>query len=45
WTFKAEYIYINLGKSNGNALAFPGASFTDTEVQLHTAKGGINYRF
>ncbi|TWI00746.1 outer membrane beta-barrel protein [Bradyrhizobium daqingense] len=45
WTFKAEYIYINLGRSNGNALAFPGASFTDTEVQLHTAKGGINYRF
>jgi outer membrane immunogenic protein len=45
WTFKAEYIFIDLGKSNGNALSFPGASFTDTEVRLHTAKGGINYRF
>jgi outer membrane immunogenic protein len=43
WTVKAEYLYIDLGK--GPSLAFPGASFTDTAMRMHTVKGGINYRF
>jgi outer membrane immunogenic protein len=43
WSLKGEYQFIWLG--GGTSLAFPGASFTDSKVQLHTVRLGLNYKF
>jgi outer membrane immunogenic protein len=42
WSFKGEYQFIWLG--GGTSLAFPGASFTDSNVELHTVRIGFNYQ-
>ena len=54
WTFKAEYLYVNLGNASLNAVAnavnTPGAtpasyraSFGDTD--FHVVRAGVNYHF
>jgi outer membrane immunogenic protein len=44
WSLKAEYLYLGL-RSGGTTLAIPGNSANTSHFDLHTAKGGINYRF
>jgi outer membrane immunogenic protein len=47
WTanlsFKAEYLYIHFGTDNVATL--PGVFTADEEMNLHTAKIGLNWRF
>jgi outer membrane immunogenic protein len=43
WSLKGEYQFIWLG--GGTSLAFTGATFTDTNVELHTVRLGLNYKF
>lgn len=43
WSLKGEYQFIWLG--GGTSLAFPGATFTDSKVELHTVRLGLNYKF
>ncbi len=45
WTAKAEYLYVDLGKTNcgfncGSGFAIDNVSFTS-----HIVRGGLNYRF
>ena len=42
WSIKAEYVYLGFRRS-GNTLVIPGGFAT--RPNLHTVKGGINYRF
>ena len=50
WTFKAEYLYVNLGSNsfiaplaNASGTSSMTANFGDTT--FHVVRGGINYRF
>lgn len=46
WTFKAEYLYVDLGKSKADdsALLF-GAPSYEHDNKFHTIKAGVNYKF
>jgi len=46
WSIKAEYQYLNLGKSDPVYLGFPWSGFSGTKVEddaFHTVRAGINY--
>lgn len=47
WTsnlsFKFEYLYVHLGTDNVATL--PGVFTADEDMNLHTAKIGLNWRF
>jgi outer membrane immunogenic protein len=43
-TLKAEYLYVDLGKSN-QALDVDGYSNYDVDVTFHAFKAGLNYKF
>lgn len=52
WTFKTEYLYIDLGKQtlfsgviNDVANGFSAGAGLDVKTTLHTVKAGVNYRF
>jgi outer membrane immunogenic protein len=42
WTVKAEYLYMNFGEEKSRSAE--GESF-EHEIDLHTAKIGVNYKF
>lgn len=45
WTFKAEYLYVDLGNSSvGAGLILPGIG-VDVDSKFHTFKAGVNYKF
>lgn len=45
WTFKAEYLYVDLG-SNDISLATLGIPATiGNDTKFHTFKAGVNYKF
>jgi len=47
WTFKAEYLYVDLGSSSLN-LATVGFFIPigiDVDTKFHTFKAGVNYKF
>ncbi|QRG08504.1 porin family protein [Xanthobacter dioxanivorans] len=45
WTFKAEYLYVDLG-SNDLSLAALGIPATiSNDTKFHTFKAGVNYKF
>jgi opacity protein-like surface antigen len=44
WSIKAEYVYLGFSRG-GNALVIPGGVANAAHFDLHTVKGGINYRF
>lgn len=41
WSFKTEYLYVDLGKQTVEA---PTGSYT-TETDFHTVRAGVNYHF
>jgi outer membrane immunogenic protein len=48
WTFKTEYLYVDLGEADynhyvGNKSGAPDV--TSSDLDLHVVKAGINYRF
>jgi outer membrane immunogenic protein len=46
WTFKTEYLYVDLGSQN--LLDIEGDGFganIDVETKFHTIKAGLNYKF
>ena len=46
WSIKAEYQYLNLGKSDPVYLGVPWSGFSGTKVEddaFHTVRAGINY--
>jgi outer membrane immunogenic protein len=52
WTFKTEYLYIDLGRQtlfsgviNDVANGFSAGAGIDVKTTLHTVKAGVNYRF
>lgn len=48
WTFKAEYLYVDLGTSDfdaGAGLGFPGVVFVNHDNKFSTFKAGVNYKF
>jgi len=49
WSVKAEYLYVNLGHSNGNAAIFlPGALAVtngNRDANVSIVRAGLNYRF
>ncbi|MFG1205053.1 outer membrane protein [Xanthobacter aminoxidans] len=43
WTFKAEYLYVDLGS---NDLTLPIGGYTvSNDTKFHTFKAGVNYKF
>ena len=44
WSIKAEYVYLGF-QNGGTTLVIPGGVANAGHFDLHTAKGGINYRF
>ena len=42
WTVKAEYLYMNFGDENSSNI--DGDNF-EHEIDVHTAKVGVNYKF
>ncbi len=44
WWLRGEYLFIDL-TSGGTPLSIPGASFTDTKLQINVARVGLSYRF
>jgi outer membrane immunogenic protein len=44
WTAKAEYLYVDLGKSNCD-IACSGGNPFDVTFQTNLVRGGINYKF
>jgi outer membrane immunogenic protein len=46
WSLKLEYLYYNFKAGNDFAYTSPTAfRHIDSELQLHTVKLGVNYRF
>jgi len=51
WSFKGEYLYMNLGsKTYATALitddgALPGSTLANLDLKIHTVRIGLNYRF
>lgn len=52
WSFKTEYLYIDLGSRtllssaiNDVANGFTANAGIDVDTKLHTMKAGVNYRF
>lgn len=52
WSLKAEYLYMDLGKENyalnGTTKPNGNVPYVETfgqDIQLHTARAGINYKF
>jgi len=48
WTFKAEYLYVDLGSNTydlGAAFLAPGILTSSADTQFHTIKAGVNYKF
>ena len=43
WSFKAEYLYLNLG--HWLSLSIPGTSLAGGDIDLHTFRIGLNRRF
>jgi outer membrane immunogenic protein len=44
WSIKAEYLYLSF-TGRGATLVIPGGVAHAGNFEMHTAKGGINYRF
>lgn len=52
WTFKTEYLYVDLGSKNlfastidDVANGFSAGAVMDVKTSFHTIKAGLNYRF
>jgi outer membrane immunogenic protein len=51
WSFKGEYLYMDLGsKTYATALItddgdLPGANVANVDLKIHTVRIGLNYRF
>ena len=49
WSVKAEYLYVDLGRSNSTGFdarfAVPLPLFASTKDDFHIARVGVNYRF
>ena len=49
WSIKAEYLYVDLGRSNSTGFdarfAVPLPLFASTKDDFHIARVGVNYRF
>jgi opacity protein-like surface antigen len=43
WSFKAEYLYLNLGRQL--SLSIPGTSLPASDIELHTFRIGLNRQF
>jgi outer membrane immunogenic protein len=43
WTARAEYLYIDFG-SGGDTLVIPGGVAHTSDLNLHVARFGVNYR-
>jgi outer membrane immunogenic protein len=47
WTFKAEYLYVDLGSTDYTYSRYPDGYVYDGSVdtKFHTVKAGVNYKF
>ncbi len=46
WTTKAEYLYVDLGRTTGTVVNAVGATYDlSTKVEEHIFRSGINYHF
>lgn len=46
WTFKTEYLYVDLGSQNLVDISDDGFNANlDVETKFHTIKAGLNYKF
>ena len=45
WTWKAEYLYVDLGKIDHSFATDGGVITTSTDVSDHILRFGVNYRF
>lgn len=46
WTFKAEYLYVDLGSdTSALSVVLPAALSLDHDNKFHTFKAGVNYKF
>jgi opacity protein-like surface antigen len=43
WSFKAEYLYLNLGRQL--SLSIPATSLAASDIELHTFRIGLNRQF
>jgi outer membrane immunogenic protein len=45
WTFKAEYLYVDLGNSDVDATVVAPGVVVGNDSKFHTFKAGVNYKF
>ncbi|MEP9355247.1 outer membrane protein [Xanthobacter sp. KR7-65] len=45
WTFKAEYLYVDLGNSDVEATVVAPGLVIGNDSKFHTFKAGVNYKF
>ena len=45
WTFKAEYLYVDLGNSDVQATVVAPGVVIGNDSKFHTFKAGVNYKF
>lgn len=47
WTFKTEYLYVDLGSTdlNDDLSGYSYYSNTSVDTKFHTVKAGVNYKF
>ncbi|MFS8036999.1 outer membrane protein [Xanthobacter sp. AM11] len=45
WTFKAEYLYVDLGSSDVDATLVAPGVVIGNDSKFHTFKAGVNYKF
>lgn len=46
WTFKAEYLYVDLGSdTSSTSWVLPGFATLEHDTKFHTFKAGVNYKF
>lgn len=45
WTFKAEYLYVDLGSNDLNSIIPPALANVSYDSKFHTFKAGVNYKF
>ena len=43
WTLRGEYLFMSF--DNSDALAIPGATANSLGMDVHLARGAINYKF
>ena len=45
WTFKAEYLYVDLGSANVDAVAIAPGLSAGTDSKFNSFRAGVNYKF